>query len=656
MADSTDLDRPDEPSSAAEAVGSDDRHRGLRLWARAVLIGGLLLLVCWAALTALSIRSVQADLTRAEHEIRLARAALQDLNTEVAQSHLERAARPLARARGQVQSLPVRAAAGLPIARPNLVAVEALVLSAEHVVQAGLALTEIGAEVRDSVEGLAPTGGRIPLQPWEDLGPALRSAATAFSEAQARVEAVPDRGLVEQVADARDRFLDMVRPAVAQVEQAATMAEIIPVFMGAQEPRSYFVGAANPAEPRGSGGLVGAWSILVIDEGAFEFGPFNPIQDLPDLIPSPLAAPEASVGDRYRRYGGTGVWRNLNMTPDFPAAAEQIEQLYAEVQGAELDGTILVDPYALELLLDPDGEIDVPGVATVPARRIVRFLVTDAYAQIQSSERRKRLLGEVATGAFEQFLGRGVQGDPRAAVERLASAIADEHVLIHAVDPHVQERLTRLGVAGSFPVEGGDFLSVVANDGSATKLGAFLERRITYGVQLRSDGSARGHADVGHVNTVDVAGLPQYVVGPNVSFLAEGEALVLLSTYCAASCDMVEGPGPGWEGRESVVEAELGHPVTSTWVGLGVGEMSNLSYDWEIAEAWEVWDGGGRYQLTYQHQTSIAPVRLAVEIEVPPGFVVEDAGTDAVVRGRTVRWDLTVEADHVFELFLRADS
>ena len=87
----------------------------------------------------------------------------------------------------------------------------------------------------------------------------------------------PDSLLLGPVAPARREAEAELSELNDKIHAASLVLQGLPRFLGAEGPRRYFFGAQNPAELRGTGGLIGAYSILTIDDGRFHFSPFGPI-------------------------------------------------------------------------------------------------------------------------------------------------------------------------------------------------------------------------------------------------------------------------------------------------------------------------------------------------------------------------------------------
>ncbi|MGH2684334.1 MAG: DUF4012 domain-containing protein, partial [Actinomycetota bacterium] len=325
-----------------------------------------------------------------------------------------------------------------------------------------------------------------------------------------------------------DELRSELAEALATVKAAARFSEVLPAFLGAEGPRTYFVGAQNPAELRGTGGLIGAFSIMTVDAGRMELGSFRPIQDLAGA--DGIEPPNPDYAARYDRFGGAGFWLNINMTPDFPSAATAIERLWAATQEQPVDGTIVADPEALALLMEGGPPVDVPGSdLTVDAATLVPFVTNEAYEVFREPPVRKRLLGEVAGQVLGRFLSGS--GDPIQAGRALAEAVGDGHLLLHAADPGTQEALEVADAAGRLLDPRGDFLAVVANNAAGNKVDFYLNRSIRHEVALQPGGRAEVTTEITFVNEAPSEGVVPYVIGPFEDVSAAGEQVMFLSVY-----------------------------------------------------------------------------------------------------------------------------
>src|ERR671918_124174 len=215
--------------------------------------------------------------------------------------------------------------------------------------RAGLDVAQAAEDLPEGVGALAPRDGTIPLDPLRSLTPALARALALADRATVLLEEAPRWVVPAEVTEPLETFTVEARGARRALAAATATAWALPAFLGADGAKRYFLGAQNPAELRGTGGLIGAYAIMTADQGRIDVGPFLDVElpEVADVAPLPPPGPdyEALYGSNFRSLP------NVNLTPDFPTAATAIERLHEATTGTPVDGTILADPQALSFLL-----------------------------------------------------------------------------------------------------------------------------------------------------------------------------------------------------------------------------------------------------------------------------------------------------------------
>jgi hypothetical protein len=659
------------------------RRRGVirRVAVGLLIVLGILLVLGMVAL----IPSLEAgtQLRAARTSMQEARGALLDGDALAAEQAFADANTQLLRARSQVRNPLVRFFGFLPVIGRSPDATSALVEAGIRVSEAGMILADALKDLPGGAAALAPRNGRIPLAPLRQLAGPLAEADRLMDEAGSKLAAAPESFVVPPVAEGLAEFEPLLEEGRGAVGASAALTRSLPAFLGEEEPRLYFVGAQNPAELRGTGGLLGSYSILRVNDGKLKFGPFTSLSQLDVVSVERVEPPNPDFAARYDQYSSRGYWSNINMTPDFPSAAVAIERLYLETEGVELDGVIAVDPFALASLLEVLGPVQVPQTNTaVTATNVVEYLTNGAYSELGQNSR-KTVLGEVAEKVLRRFIrgdvtqdrparpdreprsgagasgggGRDISGSPAAPADRfvaggraLIEAAAGGHILFHAADPTVHQAFREAEIDGRLGASSGDFVSVVANNAAGNKVDFYLESALTYRVTLGPDGAAAGLTTVRFKNTAPTAGQPRYVIGPHPETdLEAGDANLLVSTYCASGCllDRFERDG---EPDQVGSQTELDHPVYSTAVHIPSGQTQKLLYGWAVSSAWEGSGGQGIYRLTYDGQATVNPPEVRMEIRVPDGYRVTSVTPGMQVLGDRVVWDGATEDRAVLEV------
>ena len=539
-----------------------------------------------------------------------------------------------ARAEDRADGPVVRAIGWLPIIGRTTDAVRAVAESAVVAADAAIVVADAVAEIPGGATGLAPSGGRIAVDRFAPLARAARDADELMTIAVSRLEEAPTSLLLGPVGPARREARAELGELNETIHTAALLLQGFPRFLGAEGPQRYFFGAQNPAELRGTGGLIGAYSILEIDDGRFHFSPFVPIHNLasPPLksIPPPNEDYAANY-DQFRR--GGRFWTSINVMPDFPSVARAILSSYEAATGESLDGVILADPFAEAALLEAAGPVRLPGYdVEIDADNVVAFTTNEAYSLFTDSVRRKRLLGDVAKAAFERFVSQpsADQGDLR----ELLEAAGGRHIQVFSEDPGMQEGLRRTPVGGALRPLGADddLVSVVVNSGAGSKVDFYQERNIRYAVELDDEGSGAAELELTLRNHAPTSGQPPYVigpfrptededVGPLLGSLEAGESVALVNVYCGADCIPGEARMHGAP-IQVATDVDLGMRYVQHYYSIRSGEQETLVLSWDDPSAWEGNGSGGTYRMTFTNQVTIRPATLHLRIEPPDGMQV----------------------------------
>ena len=538
-------------------------------------------------------------------------------------------------ARQRLEGFPLSLVRLIPGATNTTLTLRSISEAGGEVAAAGRGIASRVAELPGGFAALSPSNGRIDPAPLRRLAPSIDAAASHLRHAVELVEASPVSLLPGAVREARAESLAALGSLEGSLDAAGGLVARLRELLGEERPARYFVAAQNPAELRGTGGLIGAYSILEIDEGRFDFGDAVPIQDLADLPVSQVEAPNPEYARHYNRFGGAGFWRNMNMTPDFPSAATAIAGAYRQVEGVRLDGVIATDPYALQAMLEVTGPVEVEGMGELEADTIVPFATNEAYLRFEDQGSRKIALGRVAFGVIKAYL-EGAEGD-LAWLEALTGAAEGGHLLLWSAKPEIQEEFEGAGLAGSLTDEPGDRLAVVQNNGAGNKVDFYLDRRIRYTVRLGADGRAEGTVEVALENDAPALGLPRYVIGPYPGISEAGENVAFLSTYCAERCRLREAVRDGRR-IEVYPGTELGWTFYRDYLRIPSRGSSNLRLELALEDVWSPGPGGGVYHLTFLDQPTVRPSQLEVRVVVPPGAAVQTASPGTRVVGNQVIW------------------
>jgi hypothetical protein len=675
-------------SSSTSSKRKRKQQRQSRLWFILPIVGGAVLLTGIAgALLMRDALAVRESLQGAQASLQEVRTAAGSVEIEAAAAALDDADRQLADARsrsgGPLWSfgsyLPV-VGDSVDLTRATVNLASAAVAVADSAVRDGEELVTRGLDIQvdDGNLDLAPLAEAAQLL---DALPVERLVETRDRLAELETTWAPD-----ELLEGRETSLELANDAIATIENGRTLLDALPGFLGAEGPRSYFLGVQTPAELRGTGGMIGYWGILRVDGGNFDLTRSEVHEALDDDDQSATervgalrgdiedgATVDEEFGSRYEHVAAAGHFSNVNVDPDMPTTAAVALDLYELRVGERLDGMILVDPIAMQFVLEAVGvDLEMPADAvasgapeTVAASEFAEYVLVDVYEQFGQGQgdQRKPLLRSLGDSAFDHvFDGRW---DGGAVARAVGDASGARHLQVFSRDEEEQASFAELGVAGQLQApEGADLLAVTANNAVGGKQDVHVGHEVT--AEIRLDDPRRN--DDGEVTVSRAADVRVELDNP---LPTEG-----MDTYILGSCvptatsgGCFDGP-PGqnrtWFSVWAPGEASLqGFSTDNEDAGLIAGQLRGLNvYDsyvttpsqqrsgFEVAyngRAPAAETGGNlHYELAWWGQAKAVPTRLDVTFTAPEGWRVTDVqvvgpGTDApVLFGETE--ELSVEA------------
>jgi hypothetical protein len=499
----------------------------------------------------------------------------------------------------------------LPGVGANVRAVTALGDASATVGTAAAGLLEVADQL---VQGDQDTHrDEISLAHLEDLVVPLQTLADALERSTEEV-AASGEGLVGPVARARDDYLELAVPATEQAATAAAVAEVLPQLLGMEGPRHYLVLAASLSELRSSGGLPGSWSLLRADGGRLHVDEFLDIDELPSLA-TDVAPPAAELNGVYAARGGLRHWRNINLVAHFPSSGEVALRMWEGLGHDPLDGVIMADTVVFDRLARRVGGFEVPGVGHLEPNEVLPFVAVEAYAAFDDQDQRKRVLGDVATGAFASALAVLESDDVSETAAMLHDIASGGHLRVYARDERIQEVLERVGVAGALPEAPGELAGVLVDNVAGNKADAFTARHLEHRVELLPGGRTEAALEVVLRNDAPREGYPRHVLGPWTPHTQAGDNLSLVRFVCGGRCthhpatDAVRSTDP--DGDLPVAELSLLVPA---------GDERRVQHRTQTTDGWRFDDGEILVEVAHLVQPTLRPSELQVRVVVPSGW------------------------------------
>ncbi len=338
------------------------------------------------------------------------------------------------------------------------------------------------------------------------------TAATAREEISG-IDPGPAQALFGSLRRARQEFVDERNGFVQLLDGLVTGTNGLATMLDG--PGCYLLFAANNAEMRAGSGMFLQAGEMCFDAGSITLGDMTPTGEL-ELDPGEVQITDSDLAARWGVLMPNVDFRNLGLSPRFPASAELGAAMWEQATGRTVDGVVAVDPLAVAAILDATGPLTVDG-KRYGAGNVVHELLVGQYQDFldndYDAEARKRTLGEVAAAAFDALdSGRWNTAD---LIRSLPMAAAGRHVLAWSRDAAVQRSLERMHIAGVLEP---DSLAVSLLNRGGGHGGGKLDPAMRVEATLAlvpGNGSVKARLDIGIDNTSE-PGQPTYTESPDL--------------------------------------------------------------------------------------------------------------------------------------------
>jgi hypothetical protein len=315
-------------------------------------------------------------------------------------------------------------AGAMPWFGANFQATSEIAASADDVAKLGAAPL-VGIFKALDWKSLLPTEHGLDLEPLAAVQPKLASAAQAVRQSSDRLNGINADALMPQISKPLIAARDQLIPLRDGLDSASDAASLLPAMMGQESPRRYLLLIQNNAESRSTGGIPGALAVMNVDKGKLSLESQTSAGAMGAFVPAVSVDPEQTriYSTRMGKF-----MQDVNLTPDFPTAAQTAQAMWKTKTGEQLDGVLSVDPVALSYILDATGPVRISdpqiqelarnGLPTeLTGKNVVRTLLSDVYSRIVEPELQDVYFAGVAQEVFARVSSGG--GDTKKLIDGL---------------------------------------------------------------------------------------------------------------------------------------------------------------------------------------------------------------------------------------------
>lgn len=572
----------DNDDSAQVNEGDLEQDRPDFLRRRSTLIVGVVILVvvafgCWLAYGAFQAKS---NLEAARGAAQEAREALLKGNADETTEWVDKATSHAKDAQDATHSLPWNIAAAVPWLGSPFKTGQQI-----SDVVVGLA-ADVLQPSADVAEALSPDrllqDGTVNVQLLRDSAPRLSEISASASQLGEQAGAISQPTYFSALRDARTQLQSQTLDVTGLLNNTDLAAQLAPAMMGADGPRSYFMAFQTNAEARGTGGLLGGFGILRFDNGKPTVDKLAPNTELQE------ASASLNLGTQFdQQWGWANAYadfRNSNLSPHFPYAAEIWRSMWAEESGMNVDGVIAIDPVALSYILSAVGPVTMPDGEKITAGNVVELTESTVYERFPTDQTaRKQYLQDVASEVVNKITGR--VDSPRKLLNALGKAAGERRIAVWSSSPDEQALLEETPLAHVVPDDRAPYAQVVINNLGGNKMDYYLTRQIEYAADGCDGETRKTTITIRLANTAPDGPLPGYVAdSPGIIEAARAPLNApsgsMLTSVTLVATKGAELAGAVANGQNVPVSRgmERGHPTFEMQVGIPRGTSGEIKF------------------------------------------------------------------------------
>jgi len=253
-------------------------------------------------------------------------------------------------------------------------------------------------------------------------------------------------------------------------------------LLGDKHPHRYLILLQNNNEIRPTGGFIGSYAILDLNEGYIEKLETYDVYDLDGSYGGVIPPPE-----EFLTFTGNWRFRDSNYSPDFPTSAQKARWFLEKEGGPTVDTVIAINQGLLKDLLEITGPVQVGNFGKLDSSNYNLLLSFIIEGKVWGEQDPKHIL-KVFIPAFKEAIIK--EEHISAVTSKLYRAIQQKHIMAYSSDEEIQALFEALSLSGAVhkSSEDEDYLSVINIATGGTKSEQFMDEQIYHDTEITQDG------------------------------------------------------------------------------------------------------------------------------------------------------------------------
>lgn len=309
-------------------------------------------------------------------------------------------------------------------------------------------------------------------------------AIDEISKAAIKIQNIEEKSLPK---DVRHRVVFAKEKINEIFETLKSTQEHFPAILkllGDRYPHRYLILLQNNNEIRPTGGFIGTYAIMDVNDGYIEKLDTHDVYDIDGSYGGIIEPPE-----EFKAFTSNWRFRDSNYSPDFPTSAKKARWFLEKEGGPTVDTVIAINQGLLRDMMEITGPIQVGEFGELTSENYNLLLSFIIEGKVWGPEDPKHILKMFIPAFKEAILKEENIGSMSS---KLYKAVQQKHIMMYSADEEIQNLIENLGLSGKVHEIGEqeDYLSVINISIGGTKSEQFIEEEIIHNTHIDELGTA----------------------------------------------------------------------------------------------------------------------------------------------------------------------
>ncbi|MCX6745898.1 MAG: DUF4012 domain-containing protein, partial [Candidatus Parcubacteria bacterium] len=258
-------------------------------------------------------------------------------------------------------------------------------------------------------------------------------------------------------------------------------------FLGQDSQKRYLLIFQNNSEIRPTGGFIGSYALIDIDQGKIEKidipggGPYDLKAGLKVNIKSPT--PLNIMNPRWE-------FQDANWFADLPTSAQKLMWFYEKSSGPSVDGLIFINASFIEKLLQILGPIELPAYnLTITSDNFIQTLQENVEINYDKTQNKPKQIIADLTPKILDSLFRSDKKKFLEIFDLLLNSLQEKEIQFYFSNYNLEKIVLANNWGGQQKSTDKDFLEIVSTNIAGEKTDEKIEQKVNLAVKIEADGS-----------------------------------------------------------------------------------------------------------------------------------------------------------------------